>query len=37
MGELLKRVPKKSLGITGGSTNINSDYTNAAGYNKNGN
>lgn len=35
MGELLVRVPKKSLGITGGSNNVNSDYTNTAANNKN--
>jgi len=35
MGELLLRVPKKALGITGGSNNINSDYTNTAANNKN--
>ncbi|MBI4252847.1 hypothetical protein HY623_01545 [Candidatus Uhrbacteria bacterium] len=35
MDELLKRVPKKALGITGGSNNINSDYTNTAANNKN--
>lgn len=33
--ELFKRVPKKTLGITPGSNNINSDYTNTAGNNKN--
>ena len=31
--ELLKKVPKKALGITG--TNVNSDYTNMTSFNKN--
>lgn len=35
MGELLVKVPKKALGITGGSNNINSEYTNTAANNKN--
>ena len=35
MDELLKRVPKKALGITGGSNNVNSEYTNTAANNKN--
>ncbi|MBI4239439.1 hypothetical protein HY620_00425 [Candidatus Uhrbacteria bacterium] len=34
MDELIKRVPKKALGITGGNNNINSEYTNASGFNK---
>ncbi|MBI4599412.1 hypothetical protein HY732_00645 [Candidatus Uhrbacteria bacterium] len=35
MDELLKRVPKKALLITGGDNNVNSDYTNVAANNKN--